>query len=613
MRTCNSRKALYMLEVIMVILFSSLTGAETQIRLAVVNITETTGLSQQAGIIADNFVGALAKSEAFALAEREELDLVMREQKIDASQLDNPESAGRIGKLMSCEYVLLLSLTYDNSPVASVRIIEVPTSKIVFSSTEIADTSDTSSINAAGSKLANDVLEVLAGEYAVITEVGDKKVTINRGSSSGVRNGNFYRVYMGTSRNNVNLAVIRVKDVRSGFSTAEIMKNGGYISALRRTDKIEAISQKEAKALIARKKFARKRPGEKQGEELVQVSENKLLEPLKMISNDLFVRLYTSFDILAKQLPANFNIENLNKYNYKSEALLKWGESFFDLGQNIVKAKSGILFDTQGITRLSGEYGGPSKQDFAKILDLIGNIMSSLATPFFTVAAERGNAEAQSNLGAMYYFGYSYIYDIMLEYKHNQGSLPNTVEELVGKLAILKPDYTKAAELFHKAAKQGNIDAQGSLGYMYCEGLGVKQDYNRALKLLTQSAARGNIESQCTLGTMYFKGLGVKQDYNKAEDFFSKAAAKNNATAQCTLGYMYLNSLGVRQNYAKAFDFLSRAATQNYPQAYSGLAYMYLNGLRVPKDVRKAIELFRKAAALGDESAENSLKELGVR
>ena len=37
------------------------------------------------------------------------------------------------------------------------------------------------------------------------------------------------------------------------------MKNGGYIEALRKTDKIEAVSESEAASLISRKKFLKKR------------------------------------------------------------------------------------------------------------------------------------------------------------------------------------------------------------------------------------------------------------------------------------------------------------------------------------------------------------------
>ena len=541
MRTCNPRKLLYMLAVIMVILSSSLADAEPQMRLAVVNITDTPDLSQQSGIIAGNFTGALAKSEAFALAEREELDLVMREQKINASQLDTPESAGRIGRLMSCEYVLLLSLTYNNSPVASVRIIEVPTSKIVFSGTEITDTSDASSVNAAGSRLANDVLEVLAGEHAVITEIGDKEVTINRGSSSGVRNGDIYRVYMGTSRNNVNLAVIRVKDVRTGFSSAEIMKNGGYISALRRTDKIEAVSQKEAKALIARKKFARKRPGDKEAENPTASAVNNLDGSLGEYA-DFLARYRVSADIFRERYKDVLKSNNPVEMN---EAGMAWGE----LGMEVLKFKNtnplndadmridavriGLDFDAQARIKQREE----SLASFA-------NTIFKLAASYFRTAARLGNPDALDNLGGLYLNGMG-----------------------------VETDYAKAAELFTKAAEQGHAEAMCDLGVMHIYGLSVDKDPTKAIELLSNAiekgykGGKGRTCPYSYLGYLYSEGLGVSKDYSMAVSLLQKADELDDAFGQTLLGAMYANGHGVPQDFRKAIELYRKAWAQGYSQA----------------------------------------------
>lgn len=58
--------------------------------------------------------------------------------------------------------------------------------------------------------------------------------------------------------------------------------------------------------------------------------------------------------------------------------------------------------------------------------------------------AEQGNADAQNNLGVMYYFGYG-----------------------------VPQDYKKAFEWYTKAAEQGNAKAQYRLGDMYYFGYGV--------------------------------------------------------------------------------------------------------------------------------------------
>ena len=65
--------------------------------------------------------------------------------------------------------------------------------------------------------------------------------------------------------------------------------------------------------------------------------------------------------------------------------------------------------------------------------------------------AAQGVAEAQTNLGLLYYFG-----------------------------RAVPRDYTKAREWFEKAAAQGHADAQYNLGALYEFGHGVKQDSLRA-------------------------------------------------------------------------------------------------------------------------------------
>ena len=62
-------------------------------------------------------------------------------------------------------------------------------------------------------------------------------------------------------------------------------------------------------------------------------------------------------------------------------------------------------------------------------------------------AAEQGNAQAQLDLGVMYYKG--------------EG---------------VRQDYAQAVQWFRKAAEQGDANAQYNLGVMYTQGQGVRQN-----------------------------------------------------------------------------------------------------------------------------------------
>lgn len=85
------------------------------------------------------------------------------------------------------------------------------------------------------------------------------------------------------------------------------------------------------------------------------------------------------------------------------------------------------------------------------------------AADLFRPEAEKGNADAQYMLGAIY----------------NDGGLGVR-------------DYGTAARWYAKAADQGQADAQNSLGYLYDFGLGVPRDTSKAEGLYERAARAGN-------------------------------------------------------------------------------------------------------------------------
>ena len=110
--------------------------------------------------------------------------------------------------------------------------------------------------------------------------------------------------------------------------------------------------------------------------------------------------------------------------------------------------------------------------------------------------AANGNAEAQTNLGDLYYDGRG-----------------------------VPKDYDQAALWFRKAAEQGNADAQLSLGYLYLDGEGVPQDATQAAAWSRKAADQGNARAQWLLGGLYLDGQGVPQDYAESYFWYDLAAA----------------------------------------------------------------------------------------
>ena len=192
--------------------------------------------------------------------------------------------------------------------------------------------------------------------------------------------------------------------------------------------------------------------------------------------------------------------------------------------------------------------------------------------------AERGDANAQSALGLMYYKG---------------DGVPK--------------DAAKAAEWFQKAAAQGHAKAQLNLGVIYVKGEGVPKDAAKAVDWWQKAAAQDNADAQINLGRIYGRGEGVPKDAAKAIEWFQKAAAQGNSHAQYILGLSYAIGEGVPKNAAKAFEWYQKAAVQGNANAQFQLGVSYAGGERIPKDEAKAFEWVQKAAVQGHAEAQSFL------
>jgi hypothetical protein len=82
--------------------------------------------------------------------------------------------------------------------------------------------------------------------------------------------------------------------------------------------------------------------------------------------------------------------------------------------------------------------------------------------------AEQGDAEAQYNLGMLYYEGHG-----------------------------VRQDYAAARQWWEQAAAQGNAAAQYYLSVLYDKGQGVPQDYATARQWFEKAAAQGYEARSC--------------------------------------------------------------------------------------------------------------------
>jgi TPR repeat protein len=176
----------------------------------------------------------------------------------------------------------------------------------------------------------------------------------------------------------------------------------------------------------------------------------------------------------------------------------------------------------------------------------------------------------------------------------------------------LPQNYEEAFACFSRAAQTNNSVAKTALGYMYAHGQGTSKDIGRAFALYSQAAAAGNTDAQCWLGYAYRNGVGTAKDDYKAFDWYQKSADAHDVPAMAMLGQAYREGRGVGRDSEKAFYWYKRAALVDDEWSQGMLGYCYEKGIGVPKDQDKAELWYRRASARGDEHAHEALKRLHI-
>jgi len=155
-----------------------------------------------------------------------------------------------------------------------------------------------------------------------------------------------------------------------------------------------------------------------------------------------------------------------------------------------------------------------------------------------------------------------------------------------------------------KRAEQGDVEAQNSLGYMYCNGKGVPKDYKQAAYWYTKAAEQGSSNAQLYLGLGHNMGVfGLSKNSKKAVYWYTKAAEQGSSNAQLYLGTLYSEGKGILQNHKKAVYWYTKAAELGNIFSQYNLGVMHYNGLGVTQNYKFAYIWFSLAATGGHEDA----------
>lgn len=154
-----------------------------------------------------------------------------------------------------------------------------------------------------------------------------------------------------------------------------------------------------------------------------------------------------------------------------------------------------------------------------------------------------------------------------------------------------------------KAAEQGDAQAQFELGEVCFK----QRNYYKSAQWFQKAARQNNIPALCSLGWMYFKGRGVQKNFETAKWCYRKAAEQGDPHAQYNLGMMYIHE---RQSSKEAFTWLEKAAINGHAEAQYQVGRMYASGDGVSRDMEKSKFWYEAADEQGHLKAQDELDKI---
>jgi len=154
-----------------------------------------------------------------------------------------------------------------------------------------------------------------------------------------------------------------------------------------------------------------------------------------------------------------------------------------------------------------------------------------------------------------------------------------------------KADYAGAVAIWRPLAEKGDADAEFNLGQAYRLGHGVPTNLAAAKTWFERAAAQGHVDAQTTLGLLLFEN----GDQAEALKWLKQAADRDEPRAQLVYGTALVNGDSVTQDPALGYAYVSRAAAQGLAPAKETLDQ--LDKLLATADRKRGSALAREIAS----------------
>ena len=172
---------------------------------------------------------------------------------------------------------------------------------------------------------------------------------------------------------------------------------------------------------------------------------------------------------------------------------------------------------------------------------------------------------------------------------------------------LLREDPAAAAAQLHRAARDGDIEAQVLYAQMLCEGRGVARDAVEGLYWYTLAANLGHAAAANMVGRCHELGHGTEADQALAAAWYRRSADGGSVWGMYNYANLLATGRGTRKDLAAAFALYLRAAEAGHAKSMNLVGRCYEVGLGVDVDIEAAHRWYRKSAEAGDFRGQRSL------
>ena len=143
---------------------------------------------------------------------------------------------------------------------------------------------------------------------------------------------------------------------------------------------------------------------------------------------------------------------------------------------------------------------------------------------------------------------------------------------------------------YMKRVEAGDAIANYNHGMYYQHGrYGFPQDYTKALELFVRAAELGYADAYCNIGNAYDNGEGVEVDKEKAMHYYELSAIGGSVVARYNLGFEEKKA----GNWERSLKHFMIAIKAGGADSVNNIKQMYTKGLATKEDYMKALQSYQ--------------------